>query len=172
MNSLTITQDQAEMELAVSVHRNAEIIGIRLANAKAMAVRPSETMTGPITLDMEVKSRHIARISGSLTLEINFHLVGFTKSGQQRKKRSVEVECAFEVEYELRPGFRPTAAQIQAFKDGNAIFNCWPYCRQHVQDMLMRLGYPPPTLPFLRVQTVSQQKHKKMQGASVQTAKK
>jgi hypothetical protein len=57
------------------------------------------------------------------------------------------------VSYQLRPGFAPTAEQINAFKDGNAIFNCWPYCRQYVQEMIQRMGYPPLTLPFLRVVT-------------------
>jgi preprotein translocase subunit SecB len=66
---------------------------------------------------------------------------------------AVSVECTFEVIYQLKPDFTPTPEQVKAFKDGNAIFNCWPYGRQYVQDTIQRLGFPPLILPLLRVQT-------------------
>jgi hypothetical protein len=45
-----------------------------------------------------------------------------------------------------------TPERVKAFKDGNAIFIAWPYCRQYPQNSLQRMGLPPLAAPFLRLQ--------------------
>jgi preprotein translocase subunit SecB len=80
-------------------------------------------------------------------------MTGSKKNSLSKSRAIVSIECTFEVSYQLRPNFTPTAEQVKAFTDGNAIFNCWPYCRQYVQDMISRMGFPPLILPLLRVQT-------------------
>ena len=41
---------------------------------------------------------------------------------------------------------------MKAFQNGNAIFNLWPYFRECLQNNLQRMGLPPLTAPFLRLQ--------------------
>lgn len=160
MNSITIIQSEKQTQLAISLHRNAEMGRIRLCRAKSSAERP-EKLDDSIVLSLDVKARSVESPPGYLVIEVNFRLAGTSKSDRDKKANALCVECAFEVEYQLQAGFRPTSEQIKAFKDGNAIFNCWPFCRQHAQDMLTRMGYPPPTLPFLRVQTARRTQRKK-----------
>lgn len=160
MNSITIVQSEKQTQLAISVHRNAEMSRIRLCRAKSSAERP-ENLDDSIVLSLDVKAKHVESPPGCLLIEINFRLAGTSKSNQDKKTNVLCVECAFEVEYQLHAGFKPTSEQIKAFKDGNAIFNCWPFCRQHAQDMLTRMGYPPPILPFMRVQTAKKPQRKK-----------
>jgi hypothetical protein len=163
MNEFTIIQTEKQTQLAVSVHRNAEINDIRLARARVNAARPGDALKESIAISMDVRSKDIECVGDTLLIEVSFRLTGSRKNeknDQTKGKDLVSVECAFEVDYKLRPGFSPTEEQIKAFKDGNAIFNCWPYCRQHVQDMLQRLGYPSPTLPFLRVHTKRRENQK------------
>jgi preprotein translocase subunit SecB len=152
MNSFTILQSEEKTHLAVSVHRNAEIKSIRLTRERAMSDRPDDALKEALELSIDVKSRYIERTKGSLTFEVDLR-VAATPKDKIKSKNAFSVECTFEADYELRPGFNPTLEQIKAFKDGNAIFNCWPYCRQHVQDTITRMGFPPPVLPFLRVLT-------------------
>jgi hypothetical protein len=45
----------------------------------------------------------------------------------------------------------PPQQELDAFKAGNAIFHCWPYTRELVQSMTMRMGLAIPPLPFLRL---------------------
>jgi preprotein translocase subunit SecB len=107
----------------------------------------------PIAASLSVEAEHVEGPPGHLFIEVSFRLTGTTKQDEPRGKTAVSVECTFEVTYQLKPGFTPTTDQVKAFKDGNAIFNCWPYGRQYVQDTIQRLGFPPLILPFLRVQT-------------------
>jgi len=39
---------------------------------------------------------------------------------------------------------------LQAFADGNAMMNCWPYWRELVQSMVARMNLPPFVVPLLR----------------------
>ncbi len=153
MKSFNIEQTENETQLAVSVHKNAEIARIRLARAKAEAKPPEKAMRETINVSMDVKSRHVEANPDALRIEVKFSLRGKSTGENDTTRNAISIECSFEVDYLLRPGFAPNAEQINAFKDGNAIFNCWPYCRAYVQETVMKLGYPPITLPFLRVHT-------------------
>ena len=153
MNAYMIFQTKEETDLAVAVNRNAQISDMRLARAKVSADCPGNALTAPITVSMGVKAKQIEGPTTQLLIEVSFRLTGSKKEDTSKNKTVVCVECTFEVSYQLHPEFMPSAEQIKAFKDGNAIFNCWPYCRQYVQDMIQRMGYPPLILPLLRVQT-------------------
>jgi preprotein translocase subunit SecB len=153
MNTFTIAQTKEETQLAVAVHQKAQIIDVRLVRAKVAGDRPESALKSPVSVSMGVRAKQVEGPAGQLLVEVSFRLTGSRKEGQPKEKTVLCVECTFEVSYQLHPGFTPTVEQVKAFKDGNAIFNCWPYCRQYVQDMIQRIGYPPLTLPFLRVVT-------------------
>jgi preprotein translocase subunit SecB len=160
MNAFMIFQTKEETELAIAVNRNAQINDVRLARAKTTADRPEIALKNPIVVSMDVKAKHIEASGGQLLVEVSFRLAGSRKEDQSKKGTIFCVECTFEVSYQLHPEFTPSIEQIKAFKDGNAIFNCWPYCRQYVQDMIQRMGYPPLILPLLRVQTKHRESRK------------
>ena len=143
MNNFTILQTKEETQLAIAVHQNAQISNVRLARSKVTTDRPEIAIKDLVSVSMGVKAKRLA---------------GSRKGDQPKNKTAFCVECTFEVTYLLRPEFTPTTEQTKAFKDGNAIFNCWPYCRQYVQETIQRIGYPPLFLPFLRVQTGQRKK--------------
>jgi preprotein translocase subunit SecB len=153
MNTFTITQTKQESDLAIALHQNAQIVDLRLARAKASADRPGAELKAPIAASLDVKAKQVEGPSEQLFIEVSFRLTGTKKENGQKERTAVSVECTFEVTYQLKAGFTPNLEQIKAFKDGNAVFNCWPYGRQHIQDTIQRLGFPPLILPFLRVQT-------------------
>jgi len=57
-----------------------------------------------------------------------------------------------EAEYLLRPGFAPTTEQIDAFHSVNAIFNCWPFFRELISSMCVRMRIPVFLIPPLRIE--------------------
>jgi transcriptional regulator with XRE-family HTH domain/preprotein translocase subunit SecB len=160
MNAYMIFQTKEETDLAVAVNRNAQISDMRLARAKVSADCPGTALPAPITVSMGVKAKQVEGPTTQLLIEVSFRLTGSKKEDTSKNRTIVSVECTFEVSYQLHPEFTPSAEQIKAFKDGNAIFNCWPYCRQYVQDMIQRMGYPPLILPLLRVQTKHRESRK------------
>jgi preprotein translocase subunit SecB len=160
MNAFTIFQTKEETQLAIAIHQNAEIADMRLSRAKVTADHPGNALKDSISVSMGVKAKETEGTAGQLLVEVNFRLAGARKGDGAKGRTVFCVECTFEVCYQLRPGFTPTPEQIKAFKDGNAIFNCWPYCRQYVQEMIQRMGYPPLLLPFLRVQTKHRENRK------------
>jgi hypothetical protein len=110
------------------------------------------------------KSKPLSAPPNVLRLEIAFRMAGIEEQEQggkdapekkpddKKPEPVVLVECAYEVDYILREGFAITSEHVQAFKDGNVIFNAWPYFREYLQNTLQRMGLPPLTAPFLRLQ--------------------
>lgn len=164
MNAIVIEQNQDETKLAFEVHQNAAIDRIRLARAKVASQVIEERPRAPIAVMFTFKSKPITTPSSVLRLEIAFRMVGVEEKEEGKKDAPekkpedkkpepvVLVECAYEVDYALREGFSITPEHVKAFKDGNAIFNTWPYFREYLQNNLQRMGLPPLTAPFLRLQ--------------------
>ncbi len=161
MNRFVIEQTKEKTQLATSLHQSAELEGIRLARAKASGDRPQVAFNGQIAVSINVRAKRVETVAGQLSIEVLFRLMGSRKSENAKERPAFCIDCTFEANYILRPGFEPSEEQVSAFKDGNAIFNCWPYCRQHIQETLLTMGYPPLTLPFLRVVTKQQATRKR-----------
>ncbi len=164
MNAILIEQAPEEARLAFEVHQNAAIERIRLARAKAMSKSVTEAASAPIAVTFTFKSKAIEAPDDILRLEVAFRMAGVeepdddapgARRGQPEAKKPepvVSLECAYEVDYALNAGFEITPEHVSAFKDGNAIFNAWPYFREYLQSSLQRMGLPPLTAPFLRLQ--------------------
>lgn len=164
MNAIVIEQDQDETRLAFEVHRNAAIHRIRLARAKIASHATDEGPGTPIAVTFQFKSKPMSAPSNVLRLDIAFRMAGAGEQGkaiggsqakqpaEKRREPVVLVECGYEVDYVLREGFKITPEHVKAFKDGNAIFNVWPYFREYLQSNLQRMDLPPLTAPFLRLE--------------------
>ncbi|MGD0013177.1 MAG: hypothetical protein ABSD56_01945 [Bryobacteraceae bacterium] len=158
MNSITIEQTQEEMALAFEVQRNAAICAVRLSRSKMASQPVDEVLRGPVVITVTVKSRTVEAPKGKLRVEVDFRIAGEMVAQPAESKKPaqretvISLECTYAVDYELREGFEPSAELVKAFKDGNVIFNCWPYFREYLQESVQRMGLPPLTVPFLRVQ--------------------
>jgi hypothetical protein len=165
MTAITIEQNQDQTKLAFEVNQHAAIHRIRLARAK-LASHLTEAPKSPVTVMFNFKSKSLSAPTNVLRLEISFRMAGVEEKedgkgdrgtpekepGDKRPEPLVLVECAYEVDYSLSEDFPITPEHVKAFKDGNAIFNTWPYFREYLQNNLQRMGLPPLTAPFLRLQ--------------------
>ena len=164
MNAIVIAQSPKEIKLAFEVHQNAALSRIRLARAKAAAQSMDDGTKSPIAVVFNFRSKSIDGPARVLRLEIAFRMAGVEENEKgktdapgrkpdgKKPEPVVLVECAYEVDYALREGFSLTPEHVKAFKDGNAIFNTWPYFREYLQTNLQRMGLPPLTAPFLRLE--------------------
>jgi hypothetical protein len=94
------------------------------------------------------KAEDVTVLSTKLAIPIRFAFKAVTEADH---REVISITCRFEATYDLTEGFEPSAQQIAAFKEGNAVFNCWTYFREFVHSSVSRMNYPPPTLPFLRM---------------------
>ncbi|MGQ9633143.1 MAG: hypothetical protein ACUVXB_02760 [Bryobacteraceae bacterium] len=57
----------------------------------------------------------------------------------------------FAVRYVLKEDHWPEEQEREAFNEGNAVFLCWPYAREVVQNRILRMGLALPPLLLLRI---------------------
>ncbi len=107
-------------------------------------------MKQPFTLKLSSHSVAEAIVDGLLRIEVSYQIQSY--DGSEPPALHFSIECAFSVDYVIQDSsYEPVPESISAFKDGNAIFNTWPYAREFVQNMCSRMAVMPPPLPFLRI---------------------
>ena len=133
-------------------------------NAFTCSAAIDEAPKSHISVAFNFKSKRLNAPPNVLRLEIAFRMAGIEEKEEgnddalekkpdgKKPEPVVSVECAYEVDYVLNEDFEITPEHVKAFKDGNAIFNAWPYFREYLQNNLQRMGLPPLIAPFLRLQ--------------------
>ncbi len=165
MNPLIVRQTKEEIALAAEVNRNANLTSVRLARAKLESQPLEEVFRSAIAVQLSFRARHIVDApEDTLRVEVHYQMSGSaekkdSRGGSSRRgsktgqdKPVVRVDAWYEIDYRLHPGYEPSARAIRAFKDGNVIFNSWPYFREYLQDATQRMGLPGFTAPFFRIE--------------------
>lgn len=163
MTPLIIQQTPDEAKLAAEINRNCEMAAVRLRKSRLTSSVPEELPEGRLRSRFSHKAKTLPSASKAvLRFEIDFRMTGYLgDEGQGADDAVLSVECSFEVTYACADGFSPQDEAVRAFREGNAIFNCWPYFREYLQSSLLRMGYPPFAAPFLRLLPKPLSKNKK-----------
>jgi len=146
---MIISQEQSELNAAQPLISKSELKRIRLRQCHAPLEGEESSLKGPFSLAQTHTSRANAVMGRLLRIEVSFHFQSFDAS--ENKAELFSIQCSFDLDYELEEGYQPPAEAIESFKNGNAIFNCWPYARECVQSITNRMGTNPPPLPLLRM---------------------
>jgi len=146
--AIHIEQDKNQMLLAFSLQNKADIDTIRLTESTITCKVAPEDVTFPLVMMLKHHSEDAVVASGKLTIPIRF---GFKAVTEEHQTDVLVIACRLEVAYELAEGYIPTPEEIEAFRQGNAVFNCWSYFREYVQNSVARMSFPPVTIPFLRM---------------------
>jgi AraC-like DNA-binding protein len=132
------------------VNRNAELREIRLADAVLRSKSPDEGIGESLKTEVSFKPGASEAAQDKLRLAVVFGFRIFEEA-DGNSIDLVNVDCQMVAEYALRPGYHPAESHIRAFHHANAVFNCWPFFREYIQSSIVRMGYPPPPVPFLRL---------------------
>lgn len=146
---IIIEQDAQETREAFALNTNAALVGLRLANAGLSSLSSQAALGDTMSTEIDFRPGRVTQDDRDLSLGIEFTFL--LRDGGSTGQELLRIACSFEVEYELRPSFAPTEEQLRAFHKGNAVFNCWPFFREFIQNMAVRMAYPPPPIPFLRL---------------------
>ena len=146
--AFNIEQDKEQVSRAFAVQSHADIESISLLDASMSCKVRLEDIKPPPWLAIRFAAEEAVVKENRLTVIVKF---AFKICAEGSEAAVVLIRCRFRADYELMGGFQPSAEEIEAFKGGNAVFNCWPYFREFVQTSVTRMEYPPPTIPFLRL---------------------
>src|ERR1039457_644899 len=145
-----IEQDKEHAQSAIAFHTRANISEVRLVDARVRCSMAIEDAAFPLesTLQFRAEDHVVGNQKVKIGTRFRFHV---TTGSKGPKKPVFLVECRFDTDYELRKGYEPSNEEITAFKDAHAIFNTWPFFREFLNTTATRMGYPAPTVPFLRI---------------------
>jgi hypothetical protein len=146
---MIISQEHTEIEAARELISKSELKRLRLRRCYAVLEGEEIKLKEPFGLAQSHSVTAIGVIDGNLRVEVAFRFQGFDSS--EGKAPLFGVECSFDLDYEVEDGYHPSPEAISAFKNGNAIFNCWPYARECVQNLTFRMGLRTPPLSLLRM---------------------
>ncbi len=109
-----------------------------------------------ITDTMRPRYRHWANVpagakDGVFKVRANLELVLSAEKEVSKKTADLLVKVQYELEYHLPSDFRVTRPELNAFAKVNGVYNAWPYFRELVQSMTLRMDLPPIVLPVFRV---------------------
>lgn len=147
---MIISQAQEEIRAALSLQQKCELKSITLRQCHVSLEGSEDKLIGPFSLKVSHNAVANAIADGILRIEVRFQVQCYDSS--EPPTLLFNIESAFDADYGIEDrSFIPAPESIAAFKDGNAIFNCWPYAREFVQSMTERMAVHPPPLPLLRL---------------------
>jgi hypothetical protein len=145
---MLIEQSQEELNAAQVIQSKCELKHVVLANCLVAAFGPEDQFKAPFKLNF---THECSAKLNDRNLAINAVFDFKSIDASEGAAPVFNLRCVYELAYSLEEGCSPNTSQIDAFKKGNAVFNCWPYVREFVQNITARMGFQPPPLPLLRV---------------------
>lgn len=149
----TIQQESARVKAACHFQVNAELKEIELLDCSASVAESLQGATGELRLGMRLDPMVLKAEPGRARFAVRIKVFGDRKeagTGEDRK-HLIEVACRYALGYSLSEGYVPSEQELDAFKEGNAVFHCWPYFREFVHNLTMRMSLQLPPLPLLRL---------------------
>ena len=147
-----IRQDKIEVHAAHRFQVNAELRDVQLLDCLASISEGKAQLEDRLRLGMKMEPSVLHVSEGQAKFAVSISVFGDPNEAVvEADQHLFQVVSRYALVYDLRPGYVPPQQELDAFKDGNAIFHCWPYTRELVQSMTMRMGLAIPPLPFLRL---------------------
>ena len=139
---ILLTQSPEELRSALAVQLHSELRAVSLLECNT--VRDE----GPIPEELALSVAH------SSSWAIEHPVLRVTVEVRMRAKAAddfLSITARHLVEYGLADEYHPADDAIDAFSNGNAVFNVWPYARELFAGLTSRMGLQLPPLPFLRI---------------------
>ncbi len=147
----TIEQDKDAVQAAHRFQVSAMLQDVQLLDCAASVSEAKLVLEGKLRLGLTMESGVLSHSEENARFWVRISIFGDPADEPEQPEHRFEVACRYALAYGLRPGYNPSPQELDSFREGNAVFHCWPYSRELVQNMTMRMGLPIPPLPFLRL---------------------
>lgn len=134
-----------------------QLENVRFTEAKAKTtIRSPEDISGHAHFLIQTSakvSQHLKKENVFFVLaEIDARL----ESSESEKEPLATVKAGLELQYKLPKELKVTQKELAIFAGINGIYNAWPYWREFVQSIFLRMGLPPLVLPVYRLKDVAE----------------
>jgi preprotein translocase subunit SecB len=142
--------EKLDMAAVARVSQKAVLDEINLVDAQ-ISRDPLISSPEALTLEHRCSTKILQSKEDKNILHIlcNFGVVAF--SGKSTDKILMSIEATLCTSYVLKPISDFNPADIEYFAKINPIYNAWPYWREFVQSMTIRMGFPALTIPLLKI---------------------
>ncbi len=135
-----------QARIADRIH-SIDLRDLRLLRGFCNIPIPSEKKLLPeLTQSIGIKSDS-ADTRNVVAVQISFSILGNYENGDE----GLRVEAVIGLLYAVNWINQATEEDIAAFSQAVAVNNAWPYWREFVQSMTVRMGLPPLRIPLLRM---------------------
>jgi preprotein translocase subunit SecB len=143
------TSPPSKMLLAAFVASRIQIKAVRLVETSARQVVSGDKL--PQQLDLAIKTEaSLDPETLKIAVDVRCSLAARYADAGQEAQVPVSIAAVFRVEYSCDSSQNLTKESIDAFGELNGVYNVWPYWREYVQSVLVRMGLPPLTIPVFR----------------------
>lgn len=146
--SFFIFQDEATARHAQRFQLQANLEDVHLLDCASRTEEGFDLGEEELRLALQVDSALMRQEGQQVWIAV---MVGITGKRKDSEASAFESHCRFALRYRLRDEYRASEEEIEAFREGNAIFHCWPYSRELLQNLTMRMGLDVPPIPLLRL---------------------
>jgi len=145
----TISQTPEQIRALSSFQGHCEIQGVKLQSCNAVSAAAGTQLREPFSVKPALSNISSSQRGDQFVVDVSFEYAAWDSS--ETPQRLFQVNCTFEVVYQISDGYLPNDEERSSFSRGTAVFNCWSYAREFLRDITARLGHQTPVLPLLRI---------------------
>ncbi len=145
----TISQTPEQIKALSAFQGHCEIQGIKLQSCNATSATAGTSFREPFSVKPALSNISSSVRGDQFVVDVSFEYAAWDSS--ETPQRLFQVNCTFEVVYQISDGYLPSDEERSSFSRGTAVFNCWSYAREFLRDITARLGHQTPVLPLLRI---------------------
>jgi hypothetical protein len=136
------------LDAGLLVSDRVELKDVRLVSS-GCELTP-EAMLGKKTFNIDY-STHVQadKKNGYVIVIPKFHFEAFT--GSKAQKPVIVIDASFVLSYKIDNFEGLTQKAFEQFGNLNGIYNAWPYWREFVQNIIVRMGLPSLSIPVFRI---------------------
>ncbi len=152
--SKTSAKSPSKMRLAGEVAQHVEILGVDLAELVCQnrgGTAPGGTFE--VSIETETSSfydtdEHTLVVTAKCRMDATAEKTESDESDEDEPV--VQIGAVYVLGYAISEDSEFQQEQYDAFAEINGLFNLWPFWRELVHNLTMRMGLPPLTLPVRR----------------------
>lgn len=149
MESIRLTRTTEQLSALRRFQDKCDLEAITLLSCNATRGEAGTVYIEPYSIRPGVSNISWSQTARLFVAKISFEYDAWDSA--EPSQRLFQVNCTFEVSYQLREGYVPTEEEKSSFSRATALFNCWPFAREFFRDLTTRLGHNTPLLPLLHV---------------------
>ncbi|WP_169981208.1 hypothetical protein [Tautonia rosea] len=137
--------------LAIPVSRQVQIRNIILSESASRRTSKAAAILDDFSPTIQIAQvHHVAdREAKSLIVVVPLKLI--VEEDGDKPIEHVRISATFILFYRVDSYEGIEEENLEAFASMNGVFNAWPYWREYVQSMAVRMGLPPIVVPVHRI---------------------